>query len=197
MKKHLLCCLLLAFSLGVFGQNCIDAIVYVSDDENDKTDTLFCKVIDEEDAYYTIDNGYSVSSLSKSVVKEVLPCYREMLPVEVYRYKGFDTMTMDYFNQNNTVGAALRKATVNIYIATGLAAVGGTAMIMGFTVFNDNKVQKPIWVVSGGVLTAAALFFAIRGWNQIYKAGKLLDLNNSSLYLGPTKSGNLGLSLEF
>ena len=196
MKKHLLCCLLLAFSLGVFGQNCIDAIVYVSDDENNKTDTLFCKIIDDEDAYYTIDNGYAVSSLSKSVVKEVLPCYREMLPVEVYRYKGLDKMTMDYFNQNNTVGAALRKATVNIYIATGLAALGGTSLIMGFAVFNDSR-SKPAWIVGGGVGLAAALFFAIRGWNQIYKAGKLLDLNNSTLYLGPTQSGNLGLSLEF
>ena len=196
MKKHLLCCLLLAFSLGVFGQNCIDAIVYVSDDENNKTDTLFCKIIDDEDAYYTIDNGYAVSSLSKGVIKEVLPCYREMLPVEAYRFKGFDKVTMDYFNQNNTVGAYLRKATVNIYIATGLAALGGTSLIMGFAVFNDSR-SKPAWIVGGGVGLATALFFAIRGWNQIYKAGKLLDLNNSTLYLGPTQSGNLGLSLEF
>ena len=196
MKKHLLCCLLLAFSLGVFGQNCIDAVVYVSDDENNKTDTLFCKVIDEEDAYYTVDNGYSISSLSKSIVKEVLPCYREMSPLEVYRYKGVDKINMDYFNNNNTVGAALRKASVNIYLATGLAAVGGTSFIMAFTVF-DNHRLRPAWIVGGGVITATALFFAIRGWNQIYKAGKLLDLHNSTLYLGPTQSGNLGLSLEF
>lgn len=195
MKKNLLCCLLLVFSLGVFGQNCIDAVIYLSDD-NDKTDTLFCKVINEEESYYTIDNGYSISSLSKSIVKEVLPCYRAMLPVEVYRYNGLDKMTMDYFNQNNTVGAALRKASVNIYLATGLAAVGGTSFIMAFTVF-DNHRSRPAWIVGGGVITATALFFAIRGWNQIYKAGKLLDLHNSTLYLGPTQSGNLGLSLEF
>ena len=119
-----------------------------------------------------------------------------MLPVEAYRFKGFDKVTMDYFNQNNTVGAYLRKASVNIYIATGLAALGGTSLIMGFTVFNDSR-SKPAWIVGGGVGLAAALFFAIRGWNQIYKAGKLLDLNNSTLYLGPTQSGNLGLSLEF
>ncbi len=195
MKKNLLCCLLLVFSLGVFGQNCIDAVIYLSDDDN-KTDTLFCKVINEEESYYTIDNGYSISSLSKSIVKEVLPCYRTMLPVEVYRYNGLDKMTMEYFNQNNTVGAALRKASVNIYLATGLAAVGGTSFIMAFTVF-DNHRSRPAWIVGGGVITATALFFAIRGWNQIYKAGKLLDLHNSTLYLGPTQSGNLGLSLEF
>lgn len=196
MKKQLLCCLLIGLSLSVLGQNCIDAIVYIADEQANRTDTLFCKILNEEETTYTIDNGYAISSLSKHVVREVLPCYREMLPAEVYRFQGLDKVTMDYFNISNTAGAALRKASFNIYLATGMAIAGGASLAMGFTVFKDRP-SKPAWVIVGGVATAAALFFAIRGWNKIYKAGKLLDLSNASLYLGPTQSGNLGLSLDF
>lgn len=196
MKKLMLFSLLLICSALSFGQNCIDMLVYYVDGTKSKTDTLFCKIVSEDEGDYTIDNGLAVTSLPKSIVAKTVPCFREMSPYEVYRFQGLDNVTMDYFNNMNTAGAALRKSAFNIYLATGLAIVGGTGIIMGVTVFNE-KPSKPAWIVGGSVVTAAALFFAIRGWNQIYKAGKLLDLQNSQLYLGPTQSGNLGLSLEF
>lgn len=204
MKKCILFCLLLAWMAVSFGQNCIDMLVYVysvdGSETNTKTDTLYCKILSEDESGYTIDNGFAVSSLPKNIVTKVLPCCREMSPYEVYRFQGLDNVTMDYFTNNfnnvNTAGAALRKSAFNIYLATGLAIVGGTGMIMGLTVFKE-KPSKPAWIVGGSVVTAAALFFAIRGWNQVYKAGKLLDLQNSELNLGLTQSGNLGLSLQF
>ncbi|MCL2246527.1 MAG: hypothetical protein FWC10_05375, partial [Lentimicrobiaceae bacterium] len=51
--------------------------------------------------------------------------------------------------------------------------------------------------ITGGITAAASLFFIIRGWNQIYRAGKLLDLNSqAAIYLNANQEG-VGLSLKF
>ena len=182
----------------LIGQNCIDAGNYPI---NIKTETLqiqsFVKLLNEDETYYTIDNGYAISTISKNMVIDVKLCLRDMTAFEIYKYKGLDEVTFDDFTQRNTAGTYLRKAAFNAYLATGLAFAGGTCLTLGFTLFNESN-SKPAWIIGGGILTGASLFFIIRGWNQIYKAGKIYDLKgNASLHLGPSQNGDLGLQLKF
>ncbi len=183
---------------SLIGQNCIDAVIIRINHQNGNTsDTIFCKVLNEDATYYTIDNGYAISTISKNMVIDVQRCLRDMTAFEIYKYKGFDEVTFDDFTQRNTAGTYLRKAAFNAYLATGLAFAGGTSLTLGFTIFNESK-SKTAWIIGGGILTGASLFFIIRGWNQIYKAGKIYDLKgNASLHLGPSQNGDLGLQLKF
>ena len=194
--KHLTTIALLLFTLHSFSQNCIDYIILNFEDNNAKTDTLFCKVISEDDETIVIDNGYAITTLKKSLVLNTKRCAREMTPYEVYKFQGLDAVTADMFNNQNTAGAYMRKAARNTYLGAGLAIVGtGVVMIGVFWV--DDKAGKTACYITGGVTVATSLFFCIRGWNQIYRAGKLLDLNaQSALYLNSNQDG-IGLSLKF
>lgn len=191
----------LAFSLMIpfaFSQNCIDYILYHVDSETgSRLDTLVCRIMAEDDYAYTIDNGFAISTLSKKMVDKVIPCAREMSLYEIYKYKGIDNVTLDYFQQAQTSGNYLRKAAFNMYLATGLAVTGAGGIVLGTTVFKNNRSQN-FWIIGGGVVCAASLFFYIVSWNNIYKAGKLMDINSrAALYLSPTQEGNLGLSIKF
>jgi hypothetical protein len=194
--KHLTTIALLLFTLHSFSQNCIDYIILNFEDNNAKTDTLFCKVISEDDETVVIDNGYAITTLKRSLVVTTKRCAREMTPYEVYKFQGLDAVTADMFNNQNTAGAYMRKAARNTYLGAGLAIVGtGVVMIGVFWV--DDKAGKTACYITGGVTVATSLFFCIRGWNQIYRAGKLLDLNaQSALYLNSNQDG-IGLSLKF
>lgn len=197
MKKQILSFLLLFYVGFIHAQQCIDAIIIKFNEPTATTDTLFCKILNEDETHYTIDNGYAISALTKNMVIEVLRCHRAMNTFEIYKYKGIDAVTYDDFAQRNSAGNYLRKAAFNAYIATGLAMVGGVSITLGLTVFDHSK-SKNAWIIGGGVLTGTSLFFIIRGWNQLYKAGKILDLKgNSALYISHTAQGDLGLLLKF
>jgi hypothetical protein len=187
---------LLFIMLQSFSQSCIDYIILKVEDNNIKTDTLFCKLISEDEESVVIDNGYAITSLRKSLIENVQRCVREMTPYEVYKFQGLDAVTADMFNNQNTAGAYLRKAARNTYLGAGLALVGSGVIVMGK--FWVNPVAgKTACYITGGVTAATSLFFLIRGWNQIYRAGKLLDINaQTSLYLNTTPEG-IGISLNF
>ena len=194
--KYLITISLLLFSLHSFSQNCIDYIILNIDANNAKTDTLFCKLISEDDETIVIDNGYAITTLKKSFIEDIKRCEREMTPYEIYKFKGLDAVTADMFNNQNTAGAYMRKAARNTYLGAGLALVGTGVVLTGVFWVNDSGGQTACFI-TGGVTVATSLFFFIRGWNQIYKAGKLLDINTqSALYLNANQDG-IGISLTF
>jgi hypothetical protein len=182
--------------LVVFGraQNCTDALIIK---DGVKIDTLFCRIMGEDEQSYTVDNGVSITSISKSVAIDKILCIREMTAKEVMHYKSLDALTFDEFPNTKTAGSYLRKAAFSTGIATGLSIAGCGAMTLGLTVFKDSK-YKPLWLVGGGLVTATSVFFFVRAWNQIYKAGKILDVgNNAALYLNVTDEGLMGVALRF
>ncbi len=199
MIKKLTFLILLFFSgLLLQAQHCIDLIILKGDaQENRVSDTLFCKIMTEDETDYIIDNGFAITSIAKKMVKEVKECFRPMTNYEIYKFKGIDNVTMDYFQNAQTAGNYFRKAAFNMYLSTGLVLVGGTGIILGVTTFKNTPSQN-YWIAAGGIFAATALVFSIVGWNQIYKAGKLMDINNkTSLYLNATPEGELGLKLKF
>lgn len=197
MKRFILFIPLLLLSFAN-AQNCIDAVIIKLNDTGNKvTDTIICKILSSDETGYLIDNGLSITSISKNNVIDTLVCFREMNIYETYKYKGIDNVTKEYFANSYTAGNALRKAAFRTYLATGLGIVGGGSIILGLTALNDLKI-KPYFIIGGSLITAASLFFVVTAWNQIYKAGKLLDLNEkASLYLNSTPEGNLGFTIRF
>jgi len=194
--KHLSIIAILFITISSFSQNCIDYIILNLEDNNTKTDTLFCKIISEDDESVVIDNGFAITTLKRSLIEDVKRCAREMTTYEVYKFQGLDAVTADMFNNQNTAGAYFRKAARNTYLGAGLAIVGSGVIMMGVFWVNTDA-GKTACYVTGGITAAASFFFIIRGWNQIYKAGKLLDLNaQSALYLNANHDG-VGLSLKF
>ena len=184
---------LLMLSLCAFSQNCIDYVIIKIN--NNQTDTLFCKLISEDEETVVMDNGYAITTLKKSFIEEFKYCVREMTPYEVYKFQGLDAVTADMFQNQNTAGAYLRKGARSTYLGAGLAIVGTGVTLIGVLWVNSNA-GKTACYITGGVTVATGLFFAIRGWNHIYKAGKLLDLSTqSALYLN-TNEG-IGVSLKF
>ena len=186
----------LLISLSSFSQNCIDYIILNLEGTYSKKDTLFCKLISEDDESVVIDNGYALTTLKKSLVEDVKRCVRDMTPYEVYKFRGLDAVTADMFHNQNTAGAYLRKAARNTYLGAGLAITGTGVILLGVFWVNTDS-GKTACYITGGVTAATSLFFIIRGWNQIYRAGKLLDLNaQSALYLNATQDG-VALSIKF
>jgi len=193
--KILLCVIcLLNLVMAGWAQDCIDALLLK---DNDHIDTLFCRIMGEDEQSYTVDNSVFITSISKSMTVGKILCVRKMIPEEVMRYKSLDAITYEEFPNTKTAGSYLRKASFSTGIATGLSIIGCGTITLGLTVFNDSK-SKPLWLVGGGLVTATSVFFFVRAWNQIYKAGKLLDVGNkTALYLNVNEEGLMGLSLKF
>src|SRR5574344_252279 len=134
MKKTCLLVFLFSFLLLNFlkAQECIDAIVYKTDSTGKQVDTIFCKILSEEETYYTIDNGLSITTIFSNMVVDVVRCLRPMNAYETYLYKGLNGVSQDYFDNQNTAGYYLRRASTNIFISTGLALVGAGSRTLGF-----------------------------------------------------------------
>jgi hypothetical protein len=195
MRNPIFIITLLMFTLQVFSQNCIDYVILNIGNNSTKTDTLFCKLVSEDEETIVIDNGYAITTLKRSLVEEVKRCVREMTPYEVYKFQGLDAVTADMFQNQNTAGAYLRKGARSTFLGAGLTA-GGTGVVLIGALWVKNNNGKTACYITGSVTMATGLFFIIRGWNQIYKAGKLLDLTaQSALYL-KTNEG-IGVSLKF
>jgi hypothetical protein len=194
MKR--IACMMFFWGLSgaIWAQNCTDALLIK---DNEQIDTLYCRIMDEDELGYTIDNGVFITSISKNVVVSKILCIREMTVKEMMHYKSLDAIAFSEFPKTKTAGYYLRRASLNIGIATGLLMVGGGVMTIGLTIFKDRKAQ-PFWIVGGSLFTATSIFFFVRAWNQIYKAGKLLDVgSNAALYLNVTDEGLMGVALRF
>ena len=188
--------LLFFITLQSFSQNCIDYIILKTDNVGVKTDTIFCKVISEDEDFIVIDNGHAISTLKKSLIAKITRCAREMSTYEIYKFQGLDAVTADMFNNQNTAGADLRKAARNTYLGAGMA-IAGSALVVTGKFWVKNEPGQIACYITGGLTAAASLFFLIRGWNQVYRAGKLLDLSaQSALYLNANQEG-IGLSIKF
>ena len=141
-------------------QNCIDAVIIrLNKQIVNGPDTIFCKILSSDETSYLIDNGLSITSVSKSNVVDTLLCFREMNIYEVYKFRGIDNVTKDYFNNSHTAGAALRKAAFKTYLATGLGIVGGGSIILGLTALS-NTPAKPYFIIGGSLITATSLSFS-------------------------------------
>jgi hypothetical protein len=187
---------LLFITLHTYSQECIDYVILNIENSASQTDTIFCKVINEDEESVVVDNGYAITSLKKSLIIDIQRCARDMTPYEVYKFKGLDAVTADMFQNQNTAGAYLRKAARNTYLGAGLTIVGAGVVLTGAYWANE-KAGKTACYITGGLTAATGIFFIIRAWNQVYRAGKLLDLNSqSALYLDATPEG-LALSIKF
>jgi hypothetical protein len=194
MKEIICIMFFLGLSGVIWAQNCTDALLIK---DNEQIDTLFCRIMGEDEQSYTIDNGAFITSIAKSIVVCKILCIREMTTKEMMHYKSLDAVTFGEFPDNKTAGYYLRRASLNTGRATGLLIASGGIMAVGLTIFKDHKSQ-PFWVIGGSLLTATSVFFFIRAWNQIYKAGKLLDIgHNAALYLNITDDGLMGVALKF
>ncbi|MDR1758071.1 MAG: hypothetical protein LBR51_03795 [Bacteroidales bacterium] len=199
MKQILFALFMSMLSCSLYAQSCIDYVMLDNHIEhyNARNDTLFCKILSEDEFSYVIDNGQFVSTLSKTVVAKVEKCAREMTPMELYRFKGIDQVTQDYFDNANTAGAYLRSAAFHAFWATGLGLVGSSAIVLGISVFKDHR-SSPYWIAGGSIVSAGSLFFLMLAWNNVYKAGKILDINKKiALHWSPTSTGTMGLNLRF
>ena len=172
-------------------QPCIDAIVTTNND------TIKGMLVAITDTSYTIDNYNLVIALHKDMVKEYIQCYRETTRADLARMKNPDYLTeMDLYK--NTPGFYLRKASRSFYLGLTMEVAGGLAMGMAFVNDNPNKTKQKWAVFSGGtVVFAGGLFFLLRSFYLVDKAGKLLDLERSAIYLAPTKDGRIELRWNF
>jgi len=201
MKKYffLIAVCLWVCKWNAFGQiNCIDYVIYkIEHHEQKMVDTLFCKIIFEDENNLSIDNGISITSMPRTMVLETQICVREMTASEVLRYKGIDQISNDYFlKYQQTAGSYLRKAAYNAYIATGLALLAGGSIALGASIYKDSRIGTPL-IIGGGIVCAGALFCAVLSWNYVYKTGKLFDIGNVALSIQPATDGNLGLLLKW
>ena len=192
MKKiYLIVFILLSLGKVSAQQPCIDAIITTNND------TIKGMLIATTDTSYTIDNFNLVIALHKDMVKEHIPCYREVTRTDLSRMKNLDYLTeMDLYK--NTPGFYLRKASRSFYLGLTMEVAGGLAMGMAFVNDNPNKTTQKWAVFSGGtVIFAGGLFFLLRSFYLVDKAGKLLDLERSAIYLAPTKDGRIELRWSF
>ena len=198
MKKITLILISFILMCSSNAQSCIDALILkVTSFEQGTTDTLFCKIMSEDANYYTVDNGFAITSIVKTSVKEVILCVRQMTAYEIYKFKGIDFVTQDHFQNRNTIGNYFRKASFNMYLATGLGIVAGASVTVGLTIFKDKPGQN-YWIAGGAIVGAGSIFCMVLAWNNIYKAGKLLDINEkTSLHLWTGREGDVGLQLKF
>ena len=192
MKKiYFIVLIFLSFGKASAQQVCIDAIVTTNND------TIKGMLIAITDTSYTIDNFNLVIAFHKDMVKEHIQCYREATRTDLARMKNPDYLTeMDLYK--NTPGFYLRKASRSFYLGLTMEAAGGLAMGMAFVNDNPNKTTQKWAVFSGGtVVFAGGLFFLLRSFYFVDKAGKILDLERSAIYLAPTKDGRIELRWNF
>ncbi len=193
MKRLGIIIALLALLPCAYSQQYIDAIIL-----NNNTDTLFGKVLNITDSSYTIDRFNYIFSIPKTMITSHIPNYREATRYERIHMKQLDALSDDEL-ATKTSGYYLRKASKNFYWGLSLTTIG--AFTDGFALANKyperTETQKWIMFSCGSVITAGGLFFLLRSFYFIDKAGKIMDLERSSIYLTPTEDGGMGMKVKF
>jgi hypothetical protein len=192
MKKIYLTVFIFLFLKNVSAQlPCIDAIVMVSGD------TVTGILVSKTDSSYVIDNYNMVLAFHKDLVKEHIPCYRLATRTDLTRMKNPDYLTEKDLLKN-TPGYYLRKASRNFYLGISLEIVGGVTMGLALANNNPDKTaQKWGFFAGGTTVVAGGIFFLLRSFYFVDKAGKILDLERSAIYLEPTKDGRIELRWSF
>jgi len=193
MKKILFVVMfLITVSFHAKAQQCIDALVKI-----DK-DTVWGIITAITDSTYTIDSYNFVFSIHKNSVAQYLPCFRQATKADIARMKPLDALNnKDLFY--NTSGYYFRKSARNFYTGIGFTLIGSVAIPVGIAIFNEPQQSTAKWVTvsCGAVSTAAGLFFILKSFYFIDKAGKILDLERSSIYLRQNENGDIGLIFQF
>ncbi len=197
--KRLLFVLLLIVGGGFFAyaqQTCIDRVVISLNTESTYTDTVYCKILRTDESNILIDNGFSVTALPLTHILDTIRCYREMTSYEQYRFEGTDFVEFDISSKRKTAGLYLKKAAKSAYWATALGLAGTGFWATGHFLAKNNSTVRGLCYTAAGLSAGAAIFFAIRGWDLVYRAGKLLNINETtSLHL--SGDNGIGLSLNF
>ena len=192
MKKIYLSVLIFLFLKSASAQlPCIDAIIMVNGD------TVMGILVSKTDTSYVIDNYNMVLAFHKDLVKEHVPCYRQATRTDLARMRNPDYLTeKDLFK--NTPGYYLRKASRNFYLGMSLEIAGGITMGLALANNNPDKTaQKWGFFAGGTTVVAGGIFFLLRSFYFVDKAGKILDLERSTIYLEPTKDGRIELRWNF
>lgn len=185
--------ILLLFFISSFyvKAQCIDAIITTSND------TIFGRLLDSSNNIYTFDSYNYVFAMQKSMVKQFISCFRQSTKDDFLRFKQLDNLSEnDLFKY--TSGYYLRKSTTNFYLGICLLTTGLSANTLAFTYFDSHytKAKYPLFA-AGSFAVAGGLFFLLRSFYFVDKAGKLMDLEHSTIYLEPTQDGYIGLKWKF
>ncbi|MDR1791914.1 MAG: hypothetical protein LBR36_00505 [Bacteroidales bacterium] len=179
MNKILTITVLFFALFGAKGQNnCLDAIV------TQAGDTIFGKMIEITDSSYTLDSYNLVLSLSKDMVKAYLPCCKEVTRLDLMKMQPLDNLSdNDLFH--NTAGDYLRRSSKAFYLGLPLTLAGTVTGTLALTLCNQPGQQTLKWITfsCGTVAVAGGMFFLLRSFYLIDKAGKILDLERSAIYL--------------
>ncbi|MDR0368855.1 MAG: hypothetical protein LBH82_06935 [Bacteroidales bacterium] len=192
MKKICFVALLFFFAKNVSAQSpCLDAIVTV------QGDTIVGMLVSKTDTSYAIDNYNLILAFHKDLVQEYIPCFKEATRSDLARLKNLDYLTEKDL-LINTPGYYLRKASRSFYLGLSMDLVGGITMGIALANSNPNKTtQKWATFAAGTTIFAGGIFFLLRSFYYVDKAGKILDLERSSIYLEPTKDGRIELRWNF
>jgi hypothetical protein len=183
--------LVFIYSLVYVNGQCIDVLISTSND------TIYGRLLDTSNNVYTFDSYNYVFAIKKEMVKTYIPCYRQANKEDLLRMKHIDKLSgSDLLSY--TPGYYLRKSTTNFYLGICLLSGGIAANNLALTYFHQNY-EKSEWIVfaAGTIASAGGLFFLLRSFYFVDKAGKLMDLERSSIYLEPTPDGHIGLKWKF
>jgi hypothetical protein len=183
--------LTISFSWNCYSQ-CIDALITT------KGDTIFGILVSSSDTVYVIDSYNFVVALHRDTVTEHIACFYQATPADLARMKHLDYLTEKDLLQN-TPGHCLRNASRNFYLGLSLDLAGSIAIGISLASYKDHAQATQKWIIfSGGtIVVAGGVFFLLRSFYLIDKAGKLLDLERSSIYLESTNNGNIGVIWKF
>lgn len=192
MKRLIILISMLIATQAAQCQQYIDALIL-----HNNHDTVYGKVIDITDTSYTIDRFNVIFSLPKAMVAEYIHNYREATRYERVHMKQVDALNEDDLSLR-TSSYYFRKASKNFYLGLALTTAG--AFTDGFALANiPARTDRQKWIMfsCGTAVTAGGLFFLLRSFYFIDKAGKIMDLERSSIYLTPSENGGMGLKLKF
>lgn len=191
MRKFIFVIVILLLSQVSMAQTYIDAVVV-----NEGKDTIFGKIMEINDSTITIDRFNYIFSIPKDLVVSYQANVREASRYERIHMKQMDNLSEEDFGYQ-TSGYYLRKSSKNFYVGMCLSVAGNTSILIPLLSHDKLTVGDQITLACGITASAAGLFFLLRSFYFVNKAGKILDLERSSIYLTPTEDGGMGVKINF
>ncbi len=191
MRKFIFAIVILLLSHVSMAQTYIDAVVV-----NEGKDTIFGKIMEINDSTITIDHFNYIFSIPKDLVVSYQTNVREASRYERIHMEQMDNLSEKDFGYQ-TSGYYLRKSSKNFYLGMCLSVAGNTSIIIPLVTHDKLTIADQATLACGIAVSAAGLFFLLRSFYFVNKAGKILDLERSSIYLTPTEDGGMGMKVKF
>ena len=191
MRKFIFVIVILLLSQVSMAQTYIDAVVV-----NEGKDTIFGKIMEINDSTITIDRFNYIFSIPKDLVVSYQANVREASRYERIHMEQMDNLSEKDFGYQ-TSGYYLRKSSKNFYLGMCLSVAGNTSIIIPLVTHDKLTIADQATLACGIAVSAAGLFFLLRSVYFVNKAGKILDLERSSIYLTPTEDGGMGVKVKF